>query len=141
MQASLRYIKTKAPPAVIPNQPLLSTFTEHEASQTAAQPVLPASQSVPPATPPAPSGPAPQGEFERDIGELSRDLLLKEQQIEVLIANLPGLHANEEEQVERMKALEREIESLEGERLQAVKDKEELVRKIEDKIAQVGGQR
>jgi mediator of RNA polymerase II transcription subunit 21 len=55
-----------------------------------------------------------------------------------LIANLPGLNVSEEQQIERMKQLERELEELETERAQAVKEKEVLLRKVEDKIMGVG---
>jgi mediator of RNA polymerase II transcription subunit 21 len=58
--------------------------------------------------------------------------------MEALIANLPGLNVSEEQQVERMKQLERELEGLEGERLEAIREKEGLMRRVEDKIAGVG---
>ena len=63
---------------------------------------------------------------------------MKEQQIERLIAHLPGLNWSEKEQVERMKELERQLEDLEGERIKAVKDKDTLMKIVEDKIAGVG---
>jgi mediator of RNA polymerase II transcription subunit 21 len=68
-------------------------------------------------------------------------MLLKEQQIEVLIASLPGLNTSEKEQVERMKELERELEGLEGERVQAVKEREGLLKRVEEKIGSVGSMR
>lgn len=143
MQASLTYIKTRAPPAPIPGQPLLSSFAEHEAqaaaqSQSSSHPSQP---SQAPATPAAPLAPPSQEEFQKDIRELSRDLLLKEQQIEILVGSLPGLNTSEKEQVERMKELERQLEEIEGERLAAVKEKEVLVRKVEDRIGSIRGVR
>jgi mediator of RNA polymerase II transcription subunit 21 len=133
MQASLTYIKTRAPPGHIPGQPLLATFAEMEAqnaSQSTSQPTTqPSQQSTAPPT---------QEEFQKDIRELSRDLVLKEQQIEVLIASLPGLNSSEEEQMERMRELERELEALEGERVEAVKQREVLQKKVEEKIGGVG---
>jgi len=63
---------------------------------------------------------------------------LKEQQIERLIAHLPGLNWSEREQVDRMKELERQLEDLEGERVKAVKDKDVLMKMVEDKITGVG---
>jgi mediator of RNA polymerase II transcription subunit 21 len=145
MQASLRYISNRAPPAAIPGQPLLSTFSELEASQ--ATQTTQASQATQSGThqdqPPAasiPTGPATQEEFSKDIRELSRDLVLKEQQIEVLIASLPGLNASEKEQVDRMKELERELEGLEGERKEAMKERETLLKNVDEIIGRVGGQ-
>ncbi|KAF1949513.1 CSE2-domain-containing protein [Byssothecium circinans] len=132
MQSSLAYIRVRAPPAAIPNQPLLSTFAEHEAqsaaAQAASQPNSNPSQAAPPPPPPSPE------EFQKDVRELSRDLYLKEQQIEVLIASLPGLDTSEKEQVERMRELERELEGLEGERVRAVREKEGLVTLVEERI-------
>ena len=70
--------------------------------------------------------------------EMAKDLVVKSQQIEMLIANLPGVNSSEEEQVKRMKELERELEDLEGERIRAVKEKEALLKKVEEKIMGVG---
>lgn len=137
MQSSLAYIHYRTPPAPIANQPLLSSFAEHEAQTQAQQ----AASQPNNAGQPAPAAPEPlptPEEFQKDIRELSRDLLLKEQQIEVLIGSLPGLHSSEAEQIERMRELERELEELEGERLKAVKEKEELVKLVEGRIMSLG---
>jgi mediator of RNA polymerase II transcription subunit 21 len=108
MNASLKYIKNRAPPGIIPGQPHLSSFAEIEAQAATQTPTQSeAATQVPP--------PPTQEEYQNDIRELSRDMLLKEQQIEVLIASLPGLNTSENEQVERMKELEKELEGLEGE--------------------------
>lgn len=136
MQSSLAYIHYRTPPAPIAKQPLLSSFADHEAQ--AAQQAA-ASQPNNGAAAPAMPPPLPtQEEFQKDIRELSRDLLLKEQQIEILIGSLPGLHSSEAEQVERMRELERELEDLEGERLKAVKEKEDLVKLVEERIQSLG---
>ncbi|KAF2451059.1 hypothetical protein P171DRAFT_348324 [Karstenula rhodostoma CBS 690.94] len=126
MQASFAYIRNRAPPAPIPGQPTLTSMQEFEASNMAA--------ANPSAPPPLPS----QDEFLKDIAELSRDMVLKEQQLEVLVASLPGLDKSEAEQVARMKELERELEGLEGERRRALEEKEALLRKVEGKIAKAG---
>lgn len=70
--------------------------------------------------------------------EMAKDLVVKSQQIEMLIANLPGVNSSEEEQVRRMKELERELEELEGERVKAVEEKKELLKMVEEKIMGVG---
>jgi len=72
------------------------------------------------------------------LKEMAKDLVVKSQQIELLIANLPGVNSSEAEQVQRMKELERELEDLEGERLRAVEQKEQLLKKVEEKIMGVG---
>ncbi|KAF2639726.1 hypothetical protein P280DRAFT_470343 [Massarina eburnea CBS 473.64] len=129
MQSQLSYIKTRAPPAIIPGQPQLSTFLEQEAQTAAAASAHSQTQAPPP--------PPTQEEYQHDIRELSKDLVLKEQQIEVLIASLPGLHTSEKEQVERMKELEKELEDLEGDRIAAVEEKRGLVKIVEERIGSV----
>ena len=137
MSAALREIRENAPPSVPPGQPRLDTFAELEA-RTAAEnaqqnPTTDASQQA--TAPPARSSPE---QFQKDLKELAQDITLKEQQIERLIAHLPGLNWSEKEQVERMKELERQLEDLEGERIKAVKDKDTLMKIVEDNIAGVG---
>ncbi|PSN70713.1 hypothetical protein BS50DRAFT_485608 [Corynespora cassiicola Philippines] len=130
MQSSLAYIKNRAPPANIAGQPLLSSFAEYEAQATQTTQSDPSQQQPPP--------PPSQDEFLADIKTLSKDLVLKEQQIEYLIAHLPGLKSSEKEQVDRMKELERQLEEVEEERKEAAKERDLLVRKVEDKIIGVG---
>lgn len=109
---------------------MLSSMQEFEAQNIAAA----NPSAAPPAPPPLPTA----EEFQKDIAELSRDMVLKEQQIEVLIASLPGLDKSEAEQVARMKELEKELEGLEGERMRAVEEKEALVKKVDGKIVKAG---
>jgi mediator of RNA polymerase II transcription subunit 21 len=139
MNASLKYIRNRAPPGAIPGQPLLDTFAELEAknaAQNLPNPANPAQQA------PAESvAPPTQEEYQNDMKEMSRDMVLKEQQLEVLIASLPGLNTSEGEQVERMKALEAELAGLEGERVEAVREREALVRRVEERIRSVGSMR
>lgn len=130
MQASFAYIRNRAPPTPIPGQPTLSSMQEFEASNMAAA----NPSAAPPAPPPVPS----REEFLKDISELSRDMVLKEQQLEVLVASLPGLDKSEAEQVARMKELEKELEALEGESVRAAEEKEALLRKVEGKILKAG---
>lgn len=136
MQSQLFQIRTRAPPSVPEGQQKLSSFAEKEAadkSENAAQnPTQPVQTSeAPPALP-------TKEQFEEDLKEMAKDLVVKSQQIELLIANLPGVHSSEAEQVQRMKELEKELEQLEGERLQAVKGKDALLKKVEEKIVGVG---
>ena len=100
----------------------------------------PPSNPQQPAEPPVPDKISPE-QFNQDLKEFSRDIVLKQQQVELLIASLPGLNISEEQQVARMKELEKELEGLEDERVQAVRDKEVLLKKVEDKIMSVGRSR
>lgn len=132
MQSSFAYIRVRAPPANIPGQPVLSSLAEHQ-HQAALQ-----ANPNNPNQPPAPEPPVSQEQYRKDIAELSRDMVFKEKQIEALIAGLPGLQNSEAEQMRRMKELEKELEELEGERIAAVKEREALVKKVEDKIVRAG---
>lgn len=130
MQSSFAYIRYRAPPAAIPDQPTLSSYAEFLHQN--------AVQANPHNPTPAPPTPVSQEQYQKDIAELSRDMVVKERQIELLIANLPGLDHSEEMQMRRMKALETELDGLEGERLKALEEKEELVKKVEEKIVAAG---
>ncbi|KAH6868295.1 hypothetical protein J4E91_007160 [Alternaria rosae] len=137
MSAALRQIRENAPPSVPEGQQPLETFAQLEArnaaENTQQNPTADPSQQ-PIAAPPKPS---PE-QFQADLKEMAQDITLKEQQIERLIAHLPGLNWSEREQVDRMKELERQLEDLEGERVKAVKDKDVLMKMVEDKITGVG---
>ena len=139
MQSQLFQIRTRAPPSVPEGQQKLSSFAEKEAAdksenaiQNSTQPTQ--TSHVPPELP-------TKEEFNDDLKEMARDLVVKNQQIELLIANLPGVNSSEAEQLQRMKELERELQQLEDERLQAVKNKELLLKKVEEKIVGVGRMR
>lgn len=56
--------------------------------------------------------------------ELARDLLIKTRQIAHLVSVLPGVEKSEEEQTERIKALEWELRQAELERVEAVREME-----------------
>lgn len=137
MQRQLAHIKINAPPSVPPGQQRVDTFAEVQAktttenTQTSTNPSQPTQE-------PVPKEPISQEQFDKDIKEFAVDIVLKQQQMEALISKLPGLNVSEEEQVERMKQLEKELEELEGERVQAVKEKEILLRTVEEKILGVG---
>lgn len=62
--------------------------------------------------------------------ELARDLILKEQQMEYLISNLPGLDNSEREQEQLIRDLEEELKVAEAQRLEAVKEKQEVLGKL-----------
>jgi mediator of RNA polymerase II transcription subunit 21 len=136
MKTQLLQIRTRAPPSVPEGQQKLSSFQEKETadkSENATQnPAQPTQTSIAP--PPLPT----KEEFNEDLKDMAKDLVIKSQQIELLIANLPGVNTSEVEQAQRMKELEKELEDLEGERLQAVKEKEALLKMVEDKIMGVG---
>ena len=75
--------------------------------------------------------PLPADEFQAGLKELSRDLIIKEQQIEVLISNLPGLDNSERDQEKHIKDLEEELKEAESERQEAVKEKEQVLAELD----------
>jgi mediator of RNA polymerase II transcription subunit 21 len=134
MQSQLFQIRTRAPPSVPTGQQRVDSFAEKEAKdRSESNPTQPADAS-------APAQPTHE-EFAADIKDMARDLVLKQQQIELLIASLPGLNSSEAQQVQRMKELEGQLEELEGERVRAVKEREELVKLVEGRIVGVGRMR
>ncbi|CAA9960510.1 hypothetical protein PTNB73_01576 [Pyrenophora teres f. teres] len=137
MSAALRQIRENAPPSVPPGQQRLDTFAELEARTAAenTQQGVAADPSQPTNAPPP--KPSPE-QFQADLKEMAQDITLKEQQIEKLIAHLPGLNWSEKEQVERMRELERQLEELEGERVKAVREKDTLMKMVEDRITGIG---
>lgn len=141
MQRQLAHIRIHAPPSVPAGQVRVDTFAEVQAKtstentqQSSTNPSQPTQSTAEPTLP----KPVSPDQFQEDIKEFARDMVIKQQQIEALVANLPGLNVSEEQQVERMQQLETQLELLEAERVQAVKDKQVLLTKVEDKIMQVG---
>ncbi|KAK3324266.1 mediator complex, subunit Med21 [Cercophora scortea] len=63
--------------------------------------------------------------------ELARDLIVQEQQIEYIISNLPGLENSERDQEQLIKELEEELKTAEAQRLEAVKEKDEVLLKLD----------
>ncbi len=81
--------------------------------------------------------PKPADVFNAGQRELARDMILKEQQIEVLISQLPGLENSEKDQEQMIRQLEEELKAAEEARKEAVKEKEEVLEKLESVIRSV----
>jgi len=76
-------------------------------------------------------------EFKAGQKELAQDLILKEQQIEYLISVLPGLENSEKDQERMIRQLEDELMVAEEKRKEAVKEKEEVLMRLEGVIRSV----
>jgi mediator of RNA polymerase II transcription subunit 21 len=70
---------------------------------------------------------APPEEFKATINELSTDLILKTRQIIALIDSLPGAGVSQQEQVNKIVELQKELESVEAEKVETVRKKDELL--------------
>ncbi|KAG9259257.1 RNA polymerase II transcription mediator [Emericellopsis atlantica] len=79
--------------------------------------------------------PLPAEDFQAGLSELSRDLITKEQQIEYLISMLPGLQNSEEDQEKSIKELEEDLKAAEAQRLEALKEKDEILAEL-DRVIQ-----
>lgn len=79
----------------------------------------------------------PAEEFAAGLKELARDLIIKEQQIEVLISNLPGLDNSELDQERSIKDLEEDLKAAEAQRLEALKEKDEILAQLDAVIRSV----
>ena len=75
--------------------------------------------------------------FEDGQRELAKDLIVREQQIELLISSLPGLENTTQEQQEWIRKLEEELLAEEERRKKAVDKKEELLEKLEEVIRSI----
>ncbi|KAL3418364.1 RNA polymerase ii transcription mediator complex subunit [Phlyctema vagabunda] len=81
--------------------------------------------------------PYPEADFKAGQKELAHDLIIKEQQIEYLISVLPGLENSEKEQEQMIRQLEEELKEAEAQRMEAVKEKELVLAKLENVIRSV----
>ncbi|KAK4193947.1 mediator of RNA polymerase II transcription subunit 21 [Podospora australis] len=69
--------------------------------------------------------------------ELARDLITKEQQVEYLISTLPGLDNSERDQLQMIRELEDELEVAEKQRLEAVKERDEVLKRLDGLIRMI----
>ena len=134
MYASLSYIQTRHPYGEIPGQPSQAPDSA-PIRESAPDSAAPASASALPngnsshqqvserASSPPPETP---DSFNGAMHELARDLMLKEQQIEILINSLPGIGNSEADQEKRMRELETELREVGMERTRAEDEKERM---------------
>ncbi|KAJ3526029.1 hypothetical protein NM208_g9214 [Fusarium decemcellulare] len=79
----------------------------------------------------------PPEEFRAGMVELSQDLILKEQQIEVLISSLPGLDNSEMDQERYIKELEEDLKVAEAQRQEAIKEKDQILAELDSVIRSI----
>lgn len=81
--------------------------------------------------------PVPADEFKAGQLELARDLIVKEQQIEMLVSTLPGLENSEEDQERNIQELEEELRVAEAQRQEALRDKQEAQKRLDQVIRSI----
>ncbi|WPG97383.1 hypothetical protein R9X50_00015800 [Acrodontium crateriforme] len=133
MYATLNYIQTRHPYGEIPGQPSQgpdpAPLANGDASQSAANQPEDRPGTPPPEHPEA---------FKAALHELAQGLVLKEQQMEILINSLPGLGASESDQERRMQELAAELQEVEKERAVAEEEKEQMVETLGALVVKVG---
>lgn len=146
MYASLSYIHNKHPYGQIEGQPsqapqpsaaeptangaATTTNGDAAASQQTPAPAQPAHD----ATTPAPDAP---DKFNAAMHEMAQELVLKEQQIEIVIKSLPGIGVNEADQEKRMRELEVELRQMEEERAKKEVEKQDMIDLLGDMMGKV----
>lgn len=85
---------------------------------------------------PYPLQPQDQKTFDDAQQELAEDLVLKTQQIQSLIARLPGIDQDEQQQAEDIRKLAVQVEDVEKERRAKRKEMRQLVKRLD---AVIGG--
>ncbi|PHH87478.1 hypothetical protein CDD83_8833 [Cordyceps sp. RAO-2017] len=81
--------------------------------------------------------PLPAEEFQAGLKELSRDLIVKEQEIEYLISSLPGLDNSEKDQERNIKDLEDDLKAAEAQRQEALKERDHILAQLDGVIRSV----
>ena len=69
--------------------------------------------------------------------ELSRDLIIKEQEIEMLISSLPGLDNSERDQESFIKDLEEDLKAAEAQRQEAIKERDQILSELDTVIRSI----
>ncbi|KAL7950356.1 mediator complex, subunit Med21 [Trichoderma barbatum] len=79
----------------------------------------------------------PPQDFRAGLVELARDLIVKEQQIEVLISTLPGLDNSEQDQERHIKDLEEDLKTAEAQRVEALKERDHILKQLDGIIRNI----
>lgn len=84
-----------------------------------------------------PVDPLPADEFQAGLKELSRDLIVKEQEIEYLISSLPGLDNSEKDQERNIKDLEEDLKAAEAQRQDALAERDRILAQLDSVIRSI----
>jgi len=144
--STVSYLSQRHPlvaPDPDPNDPFTNPPSAGVAGAQTPNPADPSqSQGAPGAVPgpedtertPYPLRPVSQSTFENAQQELAEDLVLKGQQIELLISRLPGIGRGEEEQAEEIKVLVERVREMEKRRKEKRKEMRRYVKRLESVV-------
>lgn len=76
-------------------------------------------------------------EYQATLRELAQDLVVKEQQIEMLVKELPGQNQSQNDQERRMRELDQEAKVLEPQVREANMSRETLIRRVEETMMKI----
>jgi mediator of RNA polymerase II transcription subunit 21 len=82
--------------------------------------------------------PQPDDLFDQRLQELAQDLVVKEQQIEALVATLPGVGSSQDKQEAQLADLQRQLLELDEEAKEWAGEKTVLVGRLEGRLEGIG---
>jgi mediator of RNA polymerase II transcription subunit 21 len=133
MYASVKYIDTRHSFTSIPDQPDQFNASD-DPSSSSDPPQSTSNQEGELSGEPSGTDPTPDPLFEQRIQELAQDLVIKEQQIEALVATLPGVGSSQAMQEKRLAELQVQLLELDEEAKQWQGEKGVLVERLEDRL-------
>lgn len=143
MFASLNYVHTRHPYGNIPGQP--SQAPQSAGVQENGAPAANGDSQQQQQQGDGPTGsheagtptPETQDAFTAALRELAQDLVLQEQQIEIIVNQLPGIGSSEADQERRMRELEAEMRVVEEQRAKKEVEREQMVDLLGEVIGRV----
>lgn len=81
--------------------------------------------------------PHPPEVFRQNLVELARDLVIREQQIEMLISTLPGLENTAGDQERAIRELDEQLREAERQRQEAVQEKRQILTRLDKVVKSV----
>jgi len=134
---TLSYLSQRHP-TIAPNPTPGDPYTNHPVSPTTSQPSPYALSAGPEDTDPSRTAYPLRSDspttFAQSESELAEDLVLKAQQIEDLIARLPGIGKTQTEQAEEIEELAARLREVEERRKEKRKEVREVVKRLDDVV-------
>ncbi|CZT19911.1 related to RNA polymerase II holoenzyme/mediator subunit [Ramularia collo-cygni] len=136
MFASLNYVHTRHPYGEIPGQPSQAPHPSGQENGTANGDAQQGEGQTGSHEAGAPT-PEEQRVFNAALREMAQDVVLQEQQIEIIVNQLPGIGSSEADQERRMRELEVEMREIEEQRAKKETEREKMVDMLGEIIGRV----